>query len=121
MDIKIERLMYLDTEIIFAVRVPGMTMHYHIEHDWHARQRNQAGNPHCGIELHCTPSIHDHADHAWCRFLNGPCQHDGSTLAAYERWNPLFYDCNELGDFEPLWQQLENTLRREIMQRKENE
>lgn len=67
---------------------------------FHARHNNQRS---CGIEFHKRAG--SGSDNCW--LLDGPCEHDGSTLVAREKWLPLFQECNKSGDFEPLFAALE--------------
>lgn len=70
-----------------------------------------------GLEIHSrTPfdcSDNDAPDHADCRFIDGPCWHDGTSLWASEYWLPGFQE----GGTDWLWPRLE----REYAERFEKE
>jgi hypothetical protein len=66
----------------------------------------------CFIGFHVTPAAGDKNAQATtekCWLLNKRCLHefdkDGSD--AQDRWLPLFVECNDQGDFNPLWELLE--------------
>lgn len=72
-----------ERSILFGVVGELGGVHFHVSH---------TNKSVCGIEIH---------------ILDGPCEHDGSTLVAREFWLPRFEMCNQGGDFEPLYAALE--------------
>lgn len=70
-----------------------------------------------GIEFHRTPPAGVAARHDHCRFLNGPCNPDGSSLWFYEEWGPR-WSVNE-GDMEYMFRALEGEHSRQMREQED--
>lgn len=93
------------SKLNFSVVGPRGAIHF-----WTAPPDDaKPGRHFSGIEIHSPRPLYEgHSGGEPCWLLKGPCYHDGSSLQAQERWEPVFKHCNESGDFEPLWTALEN-------------
>lgn len=60
-----------------------------------------------GVEVHHRPSEGEGGNTQGCTVLGGPCNHDGSSLAASE----FCEDWHWRGDDEPVWSLLESWMR----------
>jgi hypothetical protein len=92
---------------IFAVRKPGAAIHFWVEKAFGDR-------PFGGVELHTSPNPNAaspvSAGRGDCWLLKGPCHHDGSSSMANEKFIPMFRRCNESGDFDQVYRELETLL-----------
>jgi hypothetical protein len=99
-------------KVVFGVKTDIAGVHFHIDPgtDVGDYPFGSGMPPLCGIEFHrANPDGQD----CW---MIGKCDHDGSSLAALECFLPTYRQCNETGDFEPLWNQLTYWLRRELIE-----
>ena len=77
---------------MFSAVCPAMGMHFWAQQSDDA-SRNITGQRYFGgLEVHCRqpPAYRegDEPDNSECWLLDGPCWHDGSSLAAEELWIP---------------------------------
>lgn len=101
---KFERRLVLGETVCFVVTCNDYGVHYWIKPLYSDRKSAISG-----IEFHRTPNG-ESADHGECWILKGPCCHDGSSLAAKEKYDPLFWSLYDEGDYEPLWKMVERSL-----------
>jgi hypothetical protein len=95
--------------IIFGVTRDGFGVHF-----WVEGRFSDSARLFGGVEFHWPnrPSWErcDNEGNRMCWLTKQQCWHDGSSLMAEERFIPVFRDCNESGDFRPLWFRLEAAL-----------
>lgn len=70
----------------------------------------QSTNPDCFVGFHITqPADPDKGDAHNCWLTGRPCEHqfDQTGTDAQDRWSPIYDECNKTGDFNPLFELLE--------------
>lgn len=105
MELTLRRQMRLtDNKLHFLVLGDRTDIGADAAHFWRA-----LGKADSWIGFHCATPSDQKADAEKCWFTAGRCVHefDKEGTDAQDRWAPLFNECNTTGNFEPLWELLE--------------